>query len=128
MATGYTIEIGYISGYSFRGDTQEAWNLLAGAASVIARHPHLIEEEALRFGAPKVCPCGCGATLREHAEIYQKEFIIEGGPLLIDYEKKVVFQSASGQREMKEHVRRAFIRCVMYEMHKLGIEISVIVS
>lgn len=128
MSTGYTIEIGYISGYSWNGNREDAWLLLAGAASIIAKHPQFIEEEALRFGAPKVCPCGCGATLKEHCEVYQHEYITDGGPLLIDHEKQVIFQMASGNREMKEHVRRAFCRLILYEMHKLGIEVNIIVT
>jgi hypothetical protein len=52
MATGYILSIGYLSGYSYRGNRDEAWQQLKAAAQSIALQPALVAQEARKFDAP----------------------------------------------------------------------------
>lgn len=55
MTTSYILSIGYLSGYSYRGGYDAAWQQLRTAAQSIAEQPELIAEEARKFEAPEWC-------------------------------------------------------------------------
>lgn len=136
MATGYTIEVGYISGDSYQGDTNEAWQELRAAAEQLRNSPAKLATEAREFGAPFWCCDKHCADINEFCEVYRRNWT-DGGPLMIVDKPDEMFPCkdddwqphlhimASGDRAMKEHVARAFCRLVMYEMHRKGIEISI---
>jgi len=127
MSTTYIIQIGYLSGASTQISHDEAWKILKEYTARLSRQPQIIHDEAVKFGAPETCPCGCGATLMEHCEIYGEDHN-PGIPLIIDDQRQQIVQLASGSRTMKEHVRRAFCRLLIYEMHRHGIEVNLTVG
>jgi hypothetical protein len=126
MSTGYTIELGYGDG---------TWQDLKDTALELCEHPILIATEALEHGAPNELE---GETLYGYAEAFKHrtdltiEFIEPGHPFWRDtYEQPFIHMMASGgdpARTMKEYVRRAFLRLLMADMHRRGMEISVRVS
>lgn len=121
--TSYTLSIGYLSGCSFKGNDDEAWQALVNCVEALKHDPDRIVAEARRLGAPEQCEHGC-CTLRAYAEAYQSQ-----DATLITYpDEKAIRQFASGDRTLKEHVRRAFCRLVMEDMHRQGIEVNLAVS
>lgn len=131
MSTGYHISIGYNSGIScpakYIGENGEAWALLKSVVLEICNNVDLIVDEARRFGAPEQCKNGPDCcNLTNHAERYKLPW--QDQTIYFDEKRKEVIQMASGDREVKEHVRRAFCRLVMNEMHKHGVEINIVVA
>ena len=116
--TGYYIEVGYNS----CNDNDEVWKTLKEKALYLKQHPEIIiencfviegrdDEEEIREGGEHYKNCN-DLTLK----------IIE------ESENNVITQYASGggaSRDIKEKLRRAFCRCIMNEMHKLGMEINI---
>ncbi len=121
--TSYTLSIGYISGYSFKGDKDDAWQALVNCVEALKRNPDRIVAEARRLDAPEQCKHGC-CTLQETAGAY----LNDDATLVIYHSDRAVRQFASGDRMLKEHVRRAFCRLVMEDMHRQGIEVNLQVS
>lgn len=126
MATGYTLELGYQSGYSSHAD---AWEALKAYALYLCDHPAEIYDEARKFGAPDALD---GERLMDYAARYHGAVDLT---LVIQDpegdEKGHVYQCASGgapARVLKEHLRRAFCRLVIAEMHRKGIEVNLTVS
>jgi hypothetical protein len=127
--TGYYIEAGYCSGAS----REEAWAKIKEITNYLCEHPSLIVEEALKFGAPKSAD---GDGIEYYAQKYKERTdltirIKEGIDEFTKEERNQVVQLASGGgrgRVMKEHMRRAFCRLVMYEMHKLELEVNISVG
>lgn len=128
--TGYHISIGYLSGY----DKDEAWEVLKRVVLELCNAPARIAEEAMRFGMD-------GAVAREYAEAYRGASLethgTEDSTLRIIEKNEAegtppqIMQLAGGSgpsRLYKEQMRRAFCRLVMYEMHKLEIEININVA
>lgn len=122
MATGYILSIGYLSGYSYQGNQDEAWQQLRAAAQSIALQPERIAEEARKFNAPEWCCEMHCSHLMNYCEIYASKAVTN--PLMIIDNLQHVFISASGDRTLKEHVARAFCRLVIYDMHRQGIEVQ----
>jgi hypothetical protein len=130
MATSYTIEVGYMSGYSYDGSAAEAWNELCEAARAIVNNPVKMATEARAFGAPFHCCEKQCSTITDYCEVYKNDWT-KGGPLKVVDEankKPYLHISCSGgedERQMKEHVARAFVRLLIEKMHHKKIEISV---
>lgn len=123
MSTGYSIEVGYISGYSFNGNKDKAWEILKNVVASIAELPSDINYEAIKFGSPVYDHEG-DFSLMDVCETFSLP-VKDGGVMIINDEKRYIHLMASGNRTIKEHTRRAFIRLVMYAMHRQGIEINV---
>jgi hypothetical protein len=85
--------------------------------------PERIVQEARRLNAPETCEEGC-CTLLDMAQAYQSD----DGTLVINHQEHYILQLASGDRMLKEHVRRAFCRLVIEDMHRQGIEVCLQVS
>ena len=117
--TGYTFSIGYLSGYGYQGSTDEAWQELVIVVDSLRKRPDRIATEARRLGAPEQCEQGC-CTLMTLALAYQNH----DATLVIRHDEQRVDQYASGDRVLKEHVRRAFCRLVIEDMHRLGIDVN----
>jgi hypothetical protein len=128
--TGYYIEIGYLSGYSWRGTPEAAWDELKASVVYRCDHPEHIVAEAVRLGAVE------NDDLREHAEEYRGRRdltlkIVEQPRTLAEEQEgfePYIQQFASGDRVTKEIVRRAFCRLVIEDMHRLGIEVNLKVA
>lgn len=130
MSTSYLISIGYNSGCSCEKDyidKAKAWELLKNMVRSICADHTLIVDEARKFDAPEHCETGpeC-CTLTNHAEKYKLPWTDR--TIYFDEKKQQVVQMASGDRLVKEHIRRAFCRLVMAEMHKLHVEINIVVA
>jgi hypothetical protein len=126
MSTSYHLSIGYNSGCSCPKELikpEQSWELLKSAVLVICGDPALIVAEARKFGAPEQCANGpeC-CTLEGHAERYKTPWTDQ--TIRFNEKNKQVIQIASGDREVKEHVRRAFCRLVIAAMHKYNIEVN----
>ncbi len=117
--TGYSFSIGYLSGASYKGDTDEAWQELVKCVETLRTQPERIVTEARRLDAPEHCEHGC-CTLFSLAQAYQNH----DATLVIHHDAHTIDQYASGDRMVKEHVRRAFCRLVLEDMHRKGIEIN----
>lgn len=127
MTTGYTIEIGYMSGYSSSISPETAWEALKAAALKVASNPVKIYTEAIAFEAPTYDTEG-DFSLMDVCNTFNLDKF-NGGPMeIIEGDQPRVFLMASGQRTLKEHTRRAFCRLVIYEMHRQDIEVSLTVS
>lgn len=125
--TGYVISLGYQSGYSrlLAQLHDDLWPMLRNAALAICANPVRLADEAVNFGAPEVLD---GERLMDYARQYEKR---GDATIIFDEEQRCIRQLASGagaSRTLKEHMRRAFIRLLMAEMHRQGIEISVLVG
>jgi hypothetical protein len=128
--TGYYIETGYQSGCS----REEAWEEIKRITRYLCDHPNLLVKEALEFRAPATAD---GETILDYANKYKEQndltcrIIEKQDKLDPDEQIQHVVQYASGggaSRTMKEHLRRAFCRLVMNEMHRKGMEVNVRVS
>lgn len=133
MGTGYRIDLGYMSGDSFDGTNEEAWDALVEVVTSIRTNTERILTEARRsssvFKRCEECEsCGWEA----YAEAYKKN---EDATLRIVEEpwfplpegeefKPYIHMMATGCRGLKEHFRRTFCRLVIEEMHKRGIEVN----
>ena len=117
--TGYSFSIGYLSGYGYKGSTDDAWQELVIVVEALKKRPERIVAEAQRLNAPEHCEEGC-CTLMTLAMSYQ----CHDATLVIHHEERTIDQYASGDRMLKEHVRRAFCRLVIEDMHRLGIEVN----
>ncbi len=130
MSTEYNLSLGYQSGYSRQGGHDVFWQLLRGCVESLRYDPEAIVAEARRLAAPETCGKGC-CTLRSVAKSYMLDKH-KGSPLVIrDPEGEdggYVLQLTTGDRKLKEHVRRAFCRLVIERMHRLGIEVNLRVS
>ncbi len=123
MGTGYTFTIGYLSGYSTKLSRDEAWQSLVQCVEEVRRQTERIAQEAQRLNAPEACEQGC-CTLMSMAEAYQ----YDDGTLMIYHDEHYIIQLATGNRTLKEHIRRSFCRLVIEEMHRQGIETCLNVS
>ena len=130
--TGYHISIGYLSGGDY--DKDEAFEVLKSVVLDLCRAPARIAGEAMNYGMPE-------ALAHEYAQPYTTASLenrgTEDSTLRIieknEAEETVahIMQLAGGadpSRSLKEAMRRAFCRLVMYEMHKREIEININVA
>jgi hypothetical protein len=124
MGTGYSITLGYQSGYSTCLDQDEAWQALVDCVQALRLQPERIVKEAQRLGAPAACEDHC-CTLQQMAEAYSSN---DDATLRINQRERYIYQLATGDRTLKEHVRRAFCRLVIEEMHRQGIEVCLEVA
>jgi len=119
MATAYMLTLGYNSGYG--SDGSEDWPALLSAVNSV-NCKELLHE----YQGPESCEKGCCSSL-EMAEIMTTRPIPDMS-IRICVESQLVSLLASGggvTRAMKEHMRRAFIRCVLRRTDKHGIDIDV---
>jgi hypothetical protein len=126
--TSYTIEIGYNSGYSqmhpYKSKDNQ-WACLKETVTRICNDTQRIIDDAKLYGAPDIDRHG--NTLSEAAEMCK-----DGNPNGFHFYENQgdnrFRMYVSGDRELKEHVRRAICRLVILDMHKLGIEVCLRVS
>ena len=123
--TGYHIEIGY---NALRVDRENMWEILKRNTRKICDNPSVIIAEARRLGAPETCSRGC-CDLNTYADNYAEPFGSSGHPIKIieDKNNHQIMQMASTGDNIKYHVRRAFVRLLIQEMHQEEIEISIVV-
>ena len=124
--TGYYLEPGYQSGAS----REAAWEALKRITLEISDAPERIALEAAAFGVRQI-PDEYLAAYRERTDLTVR--IKERGDIGVDEDAETghVVQYASGggqSRVMKEHLRRAFCRLAIREMHLLGYEVNMRVS
>ena len=120
MTTGYRIELGYNANLDM--DDIEAWEYVEAAAL------RMISAEAMEYGAPEVLD---GEPLANYAYAFK-----ERKDLTITFQKSsdgipYIHMYASGGdpgRTLKAHTRRAFIRLLLQEAHRKGIELNITVS
>lgn len=122
---GYYMSIGYISGATCAENKEDAWPILKQVVMDLCGKTDEIIREAMAFMAPTSCN---GYSIEEHAEAYkgnQGKIIkyYEGGDADDGPEQCVSFLCGATDA-LKEHVRRAFCRLVLYEMHRRGIEVN----
>lgn len=125
MATSWNISIGYISGTTYNGDVNTAWETLKQDAKDLADSPYVLLAEynlyARHIGDDET------PTLVYATQYSAKEY----NPMTVNDEKQRIFIGASGgnpSRAVKEHMARAFIRVLMRRMHERGIDVNVSVS
>lgn len=125
---GYHISIGYNGG----GTSQEEevrWRSLVAMARRVADYPELIVEEARRLGTPETCASGC-CHLATYADNYRLPFGVDGHPVSVieSSDNRQIMQLASGYDDLKFGVRRAFVRLLLAEMHRIGVEVNLRVA
>jgi len=130
--TSYRISLGYA--YDNPSD-ERRWDALKAAVADLPNNTHRIAEEAVRLGCPAE---GHGAGLGEYLAGYLPgstdltiRVVDEEDPHDPPGRRREIWQAASGgdpSRSIKHHLRRAFCRLVMEEMHRRGIEVNVVVS
>lgn len=122
--TGYHISVGYNSAWK----NPEVWRELTAVVERLRHQPDLIIAEVRR----ERVDLASVEDLRGYAEAYAAnqdltlKVIDEDG----DRPPEIV-QLASGggdSRDIKEAMRRAFCRLVIFEMHKLGMEVNLVVA
>jgi len=123
--TGYHIEIGYNG--ALRTDYDLMWEELKQVARNIADNPAAIIAEARRLGSPEICNSGC-CLLDTYADNYIGEFGVNGHPVSVIENDCQIMQSASTDDKIKYHVRRAYVRLLIQEMHRKEIEVNLIVA
>ena len=117
---GYYVSIGY---NPCNTDNEENWETLKRKAKEVCKNPKAIKKEAKKLGCRDKCEDGC-CTLEEYVDVYKRFFNVDGAPVHIDEENKHIVQYASTSTEFKYKIRRAYIRLLIQEMHKLGIEVN----
>jgi hypothetical protein len=121
MATSYVIGIGYNSGYSSNKKSDDLWEKIRDISLELCNNPELIVEEALKVDSGKV-------TLEELTQ-YSKCYITRtDSTIRFNEDEKQIRQCASGSlpsRLIKEILRRAFCRLLLYKAHAEGIEITI---
>lgn len=126
MATGYSIQIGYMSGDAYDGAAgSDLYTTLRSALENIVNSPDKVLSEILRIGdsfgpIPDYDPV-------EWIQIYLSSAWHPG----LDDSDRSLFISASGSgesRDLKEKVARAVCRMIMEAMHQRGIEVSIMVG
>jgi hypothetical protein len=119
--TGWHIRIGYISGDSCDYNQEQAWEILKAEVARLREDTAAIVAELHRL-KPLLFRRDTQQMLWELAAAYKAE---DGdATLTILEDSREILQMASGDRELKEHVRRAFCRLVLDVMHKYGIDIN----
>lgn len=126
--TGYTIRVGYLSGYSCDHSREEAWEIIKQEALSICDAPHVIWREAVRFGAPYGMG---GEAIEDYAESFKRR-----EDLTITFHEdgenapRISMSASGGEpgRGLKEHTRRAFLRLLLSAAHHHGIELSISVG
>ncbi len=128
MSTEYTIELGYISGYSFKDGYDAAWEILVNETHRLINEPALIATEARAYGSPEVC-CDRGClSLLEACKAYVNRGMDAPLAIIEDDHGRRVIQFTTGNRPLREHVRRAFCRLLIQRMHRQQIEVNLVVS
>ena len=123
---GYHIRIGYNGG----GDAEEEesrWQSLIQVARSVANNPQRIVAEARRLGAPERCTEGC-CELSTFADNYANEALSPVSIIDQDGNRQIMQLASTSDDEFKYCVRRAYVRLVIEEMHRLGIEVSLTVA
>lgn len=123
--TGYHFKIGYNGASGVSED--DGWTALREAARKVCDDPKAIIAEARRIGAPENCERGC-CPLDGYADNYADPFSDYGHPVVIIENAKEVMQMASTGSPIKYHVRRAFARLLIVEMHRRGVEVNLTVA
>jgi len=126
--TGYHISIGYNSTLTHIERAGMTWEALKEVVAELRSQPNLIVGEVQRERSNLAEP----HILLDYAAAYQDGIdktlnIIEA----TDDRPAEIMQLASGSgdgRDIKEAMRRAFCRLVIFEMHKRGIEVNLIVA
>ena len=126
--TGYHIEIGYNGGSKCsRRSWEEMWEILKQKTRLVCDDPQRIIAEARRLGSPETCSRGC-CDLDTYADNYAEPFDGYGHPITILEDEQQVMQLASTNDPIKYHVRRAFVRLLIEEMHREKIEVCLTVA
>lgn len=121
---GWSITVGYISGYSQACYDGETWEILKKESLRIT--PDDLHQEAIKattFGD------AMNGYIREVADTYTTEGV--GNPLHINDNDEYILITASGggeYRPAKEYVARAFCRLLMRAMHSHNIDICISVA
>jgi hypothetical protein len=132
--TGYYLSIGYISGYSFRGNRELAWVQLKTLALSLCSHPERITASVMEI-EPKRLRNGARGLFADELDSFCKQYSIRDDATIKFVEGSdpyisMLASSGNGDRarEIKERVRRAFCRLLILEAHKLGIEVELKVA
>lgn len=139
MATGWSIRIGYISGSSTKMDSDDAFKHMMKFAKSLMHNPQAIYDECKAFDCPDTEP-DLGYNLMDVCETFSLPYL-EGGPASIhdepdEFEKKhaddfvpyIHVMASGGMRHIKEETRRAFVRLILKEMHKIHVDVSISVA
>lgn len=122
--TSYHISIGYCGG---SGTADGAFEKLVTATRALCADPKHIEAEARRLGATEADREG--VTIGDYVATYLELDIGQAGhPVRIDAEREEVIQWASTSDGLKYHVRRAFVRLLIEDMHRQCIEVNLHVA
>ncbi len=129
MATGYTLEIGYVSGYSSSLNRDQRWEAFENYARQLIETPAMLVDESNRLKTPRRAD---EKYLIEVAQTYALP-VTEGGPLEfkeINGDRYIFIMCSSGgeYRLAKESIARAFCRLMIYHMHTLGIDVDITVA
>ena len=125
MAVGFHIELGYISGYGFDGRDDAAWQEVERIINTVRNDGALIST----YIVGKTKATYDGYPLSDFVNVYDESTLLSPVMPYAEGQGYMVLCSGGGaSREAKELVARAFIRAVMTECHKQGIDISVTVA
>lgn len=135
MCTGYHLRVGYCSGSSGEHDAYKNWQMLVQLVGEIRDQPGMIIKEVERVGDQDKHD---GTLLWSAAEDMSTAAAEAGSQacMVIDdppgggRDREVLLMASGGKpgRAAKEAVRRAFCRVVIEEMHRRGIEVSLVVA
>ena len=116
MATSYTLSLGYNSGY---GSDEDPWEVLRDAVNEVTAGELYKEYQGPGAGG------NCRAS--SMAEIMTMKPVPDASIKVYEEEQTVrLLASGTGvARAMKEHMRRAFIRCILRRTDKHGIDVDV---
>lgn len=126
--TEYSIEVGYNHDGASNAAEEKIWSVLKQVGLDIANNTGAIIDEASRCGAPAVL--GADALVNYAVMLKARndntiQFLESNG----ESSGRIYLPASGGgdARTMKGHVRRAYCRLVVAEMHKRGYEVSMIV-
>jgi hypothetical protein len=118
MGTGFTMGIGYISGYTYEGDADEAFKALRDCLNDYIESGRFENKLVLRYGT-----VSNGETVAEYARIYKA---LSFNPLKIEVSHRQVFIMCSGggeSRRLKELAALMLCADVITELALQGIPV-----
>lgn len=129
--TGYHMKLSPGYNGTASGTDAEIWQQLKTIVEHLCKNQIIVVEEAMRFGMSRT-------TAQQYTESYKtfdgtqtEDATLQVIEPLEGEESGEIMQLASGgghERILKETIRRAFCRCVIFEMHLRGLEVNLIVA
>ena len=116
-------------GYNTNNSREDPWEVLKDEARKICNDPEMIEQETHRVIdiTNRIVPrLETDDIVQDYCSVYSKPFGSHGHPIkIIEMDQQIMQMVSTSADLIKYEVRRAFVRLLLFRMHKQGIEINI---